>query len=161
MIMTKKIIKNSATLFGLGKKVKAPGTIGTLATIPFVMGLGTLGPVGYMSVTFALVLWAILASELYEQEKGGHDHPEIIIDEVVGFLVTMTWLPMTWQALAAGFILFRILDIFKPFPIGYLDKKVQGGFGVVVDDVAAGIIASILLQIVYTQTPWLGAQLAQ
>jgi phosphatidylglycerophosphatase A len=82
-----------------------------------------------------------------------------VIDEVIGFLITMTWLPMTWQAYLAGFLLFRVLDIFKPFPIGYLDEKVPGGLGVVADDVAAGMIANIILQVVLVKTAWLGMQI--
>lgn len=111
----------------------------------------------------AVVLLAILgmwASEQYEQLKGGHDHQEIVIDEVVGILITMTLVPLTWQSVLAGFILFRALDILKPFPIGTLDKKVRGGMGVMADDMAAGIIANILLQIVLVKTAWLGVQLS-
>lgn len=147
------------TFFGVGLIKKAPGTWGTLATIPLVLVLSAAGPIVYMSVTVLLIAVAILACEIYEKRKGGHDHPEIVIDEVVGFLVAMTWLPMTWQALVLGFALFRVLDIWKPLPIGYLDRKVQGGLGVVIDDVAAGIIASLILQYVYTHTNWLGVQM--
>jgi len=71
----------------------------------------------------------------------------------------MTWLPMTWQSMLFGFVLFRVLDILKPFPIGFIDKKVQGGLGVIADDVVAGLIANIALQVVYSQTNWLGARL--
>ncbi len=66
---------------------------------------------------------------------------------------------MTWQAYVAGFCLFRVLDIFKPFPIGYLDRKISGGMGVMADDIAAGVIANLILQIVYTKTLWLGVQI--
>ena len=153
------IVKYFVTFFGVGLAKKAPGTWGTLATVPLVLILSAAGPVIYMSVTVLLIALAILASEMYEKKKGGHDHKEIVIDEVVGFLITMTWLPMTWQSLALGFALFRLLDIWKPLPIGYLDKKVQGGLGVVIDDVAAGIIASLILQYLYSHTNWLGAQM--
>ncbi len=71
----------------------------------------------------------------------------------------MIWLPMTWQAILIGFVLFRVLDIGKPLFIGYLDKKVQGGLGVMLDDVAAGVIASLIMQVLYTQTNWLGSQI--
>jgi phosphatidylglycerophosphatase A len=65
---------------------------------------------------------------------------------------------MTWQAILIGFAVFRVLDITKPLFIGYLDKKVQGGLGVMMDDLAAGIIASLIMQTIYTQTNWLGSQ---
>lgn len=132
--------------------------MGTLATIPLAALLIWLGPLYHMSATVILTILAILACEKYERQIGGHDHSHIVIDEVVGFLITMTWLPLTWQSFLGGFILFRIFDILKPWPISHFDKKVRGGLGVVVDDVVAGIFANILLQIVYTKTAWLGAQ---
>lgn len=149
-----------ATLFGVGRFPKGPGTVGTLVTIPVVILLSMAGPLVYMAAIVLLLPVGIVACEFYEQDKGGHDHKEIVIDEVLGFLITMVWLPMTWQAIAIGFAVFRLLDITKPLFIGYLDKKVQGGLGVMVDDVAAGIIASLIMQILYTQTNWLGSQVS-
>ena len=81
-------------------------------------------------------------------------------DEVVGFLITMVWLPLTWQSLLLGFVLFRFFDIVKPPPIRQLDQHVKGGFGVMIDDIAAGLISSVILQIIYTQTSWLGVQIS-
>ncbi|MGZ3742218.1 MAG: phosphatidylglycerophosphatase A family protein [Pseudobdellovibrionaceae bacterium] len=152
-------LKNLATFFGIGFFPKGPGTAGTLATIPLVMILFWAGPLVYMTFVIILLPLAILAAQVYEDDKGGHDHKEIVIDEVLGFLITMTWLPMTWKSMLAGFLLFRGLDILKPFPIGYLDRKIPGGFGVVIDDVVAGIIASIVLQYIYQHTLWLGEQM--
>lgn len=147
-----------ATFFGAGRLPQGPGTWGTLAAVPLALLVNWAGPFYAMGFTLFLFPLAILAADTYQKEFGGHDRQEIVIDEVLGFLITMTWLPITWQAYLAGFCLFRVLDIWKPFPIGYLDKKVQGGLGVIVDDVAAGIIANILLQILYTKTALLGAQ---
>lgn len=153
------MLKYFVTFFGAGLSPKAPGTVGTLATIPFAILLIWLGPFYHMSVTVLLTVIAIIACEKYEKQIGGHDHSHIVIDEVVGFLITMTWLPLTWQALLAGFCLFRFFDILKPWPISHFDKKVRGGLGVVVDDVVAGIFANIILQVVYTKTSWLGVQI--
>ncbi len=147
-----------ATFFGVGKMAKAPGTWGTIAAIPFVLLLNFLSPFLAMGMTLLMLPVAIVAAETYEKEKGVHDSKEIVIDEVLGFMITMTWLPITWQSYVAGFFLFRFLDILKPFPVGYIDKKVRGGLGVVADDVAAGIIANIVLQVIYTKTSWLGSQ---
>ncbi|WP_232468794.1 phosphatidylglycerophosphatase A family protein [Bdellovibrio bacteriovorus] len=133
--------------------------MGTLATIPIVILLSKLGPLVYMGAVILLLPVGIAACEAYERSKGGHDHKEIVIDEVLGFLITMVWMPMTWQAILIGFALFRLLDITKPLFIGYLDKKIQGGLGVMIDDVAAGIIASLIMQVIYTQTNWLGSQI--
>jgi phosphatidylglycerophosphatase A len=151
-------LKLLAIFYGAGRLPKGPGTWGTLAAVPLALLLNWAGPLYAMGFVALLLPLAIVAAEFYEQDKGSHDHKEIVIDEVVGFLITMTWLPITWQAYLAGFCLFRVLDIFKPFPIGYLDKKIGGGVGVIADDVAAGIIASLILQVIYTNTAWLGIQ---
>ncbi len=147
-----------ATFFGVGRFPKSPGTAGTFAAIPLVIVLSKLGPLIYMSATVVMLLVAILACEVYQKVHGREDHQEIVIDEVLGFLITMVWLPLTWQAILLGFILFRLLDITKPLFIGYLDRKIHGGLGVIMDDVAAGIIASLILQVIYSQTSWLGSQ---
>lgn len=150
-----------ATFFNIGYSKKAPGTFGTVAAIPLAWALLAWGPIYGMICTVLLVPVAIVAAQVYETDfaDGGHDSSAIVIDEVVGFLVTMTWMPVTWQAFVVGFMLFRILDIFKPFPISFLDRKVPGGVGVVVDDLAAGLIANVILQILLTQTSWLGTQI--
>jgi phosphatidylglycerophosphatase A len=147
-----------ATFFGVGKAPKAPGTWGTVATLPLVLFFSYLGPLVYMAAVILLLPLSIIAAEVYEKQSGSHDAKEIVIDEVVGFMITMTWMPQTWQAYLAGFVLFRFLDILKPPPIRYFDRRVPGGLGVVMDDVVAGIIANIFLQIIYAQTAWLGIQ---
>ena len=148
-----------ATLFGLGHLSKAPGTLGSLATLPLCYVLLKLGPLVYMAMTVVITLLAIVAAERYERQCGKHDSKEIVIDETVGMLVTMTWLPMTWQSFVIGFVLFRALDIIKPFPVSYFDRHVPGGFGVVADDLVAGIIASVLMQLMLHHTAWLGVQI--
>ena len=155
------LAKMIATFFGSGLSPKAPGTVGTLAALPLVWVISFAGPLFYMAFTVFLFPVGLWAAEMYERQLGTHDSKEIVIDEVLGILITMTWLPMTWQAIALGFVLFRVLDILKPFPIGLIDKKVQGGLGVIADDVVAGIIANIALQVIYSQTNWLGVVLPQ
>lgn len=147
-----------ATFFGVGRLPKGPGTWGTLATIPLAVLLGWWGPLWHMLVVLLLLPLSIVSAEAYEKQASRHDAKEIVIDEVVGYLIAVTWLPFTWQSFAAGFVVFRILDILKPFPISVLDQKVKGGLGVVVDDVAAGLITNVILQVVVTQTMWLGVQ---
>ena len=99
-------------------------------------------------------------ADAYQTAKGGgHDRQEIVIDEVAGFLITMAMIPLTWQTWVAGFLLFRFFDAVKPWPISVLDKKVKGGLGVVVDDVAAGLAANLILQVLITKTDWLGVQI--
>jgi phosphatidylglycerophosphatase A len=156
---TQSLLSVIATWFYVGKMKKAPGTWATLATVPLVFALNHLGPIYNMAAIFMLMLIGIIAADFYEKKSSVHDNSEIVIDEVVGFLITMVWLPNTWQAYLLGFIFFRVLDIFKPFPISYLDRKVKGGMGIMIDDIAAGMIANVALQQLYTHTSILGSQL--
>lgn len=153
-------LRNLATLFGIGKIGKAPGTVATLATIPIWYGLTQLGPLIYLTFTFLFVPVGVWAAHVYEAHSKEHDSKEIVIDEVVGYLITMAWLPLTWQSAIIGFCLFRFLDIVKPAPIRQLDQRVPGGFGVMIDDIVAGIISSIVMQLIYNQTNWLGMQIS-
>ena len=143
-----------ATWFGCGKFPKAPGTAGTLGAIPLVWALSLLGPLPYMLATLVFTIFAIFVAHVYEAESGEHDASEVVIDEVAGFLVTMTWVPFSWTYVLAGFLLFRFFDILKPFPISYIDRKVGGGVGVVADDLLAGILANVILQFLW-QKGWL------
>ncbi|MEY4616208.1 MAG: hypothetical protein RJB66_1168 [Pseudomonadota bacterium] len=148
-----------ATMFGIGKAPKAPGTWGSLATLPICFVLMKMGPLVYMAVSLGLAILAIVAAEHYERQSAHHDSKEIVIDECVGMLITMTWLPLTWQSFVLGFLLFRFFDILKPFPVSYFDRKVPGGFGVVADDIVAGIMGNVILQIILHHTAWLGVQI--
>ena len=149
-----------ATYLNIGRISKAPGTVATAATIPLWWALSQTGPLVYMVVVLALIPLGVMAANAYEAQSTEHDAKEIVIDEVVGFLITMVWLPLTWQSLVLGFILFRFFDIVKPPPIRQLDQHVKGGFGVMIDDIAAGLVSSVILQIIYTQTSWLGVQIS-
>lgn len=133
-----------------------PGTFGTLWGIPLAWLMMRAGPVAYMLIAILILLLSIVVAELYEGYHGRHDSQEIVIDEVIGFIIAMTWLPNTWQAFLAAFIAFRFFDILKPFPIRTIDRKVRGGLGTVLDDVAAGLAANVVLQIIFSQTNWLG-----
>ena len=150
-------LKRFVTFGGAGLSPRAPGTVGTLAALPLAALTLWAGPLWHMTAVLLLTGFSIWACEMYQRQAGGHDRQEIVIDEVIGLLIAVTWLPLTWQTLAAGFVLFRFFDILKPFPISVLDKKVKGGVGVVADDVAAGLIANLILQWVYTHTLYLGA----
>lgn len=123
--------------------------------IAFLVARG--GPNFYLAATAILIGFSIWVSEIHERSLGTHDSKEIVIDEVVGYLVAFAWLPMTWMSFAAAFIVFRFFDILKPYPISVLDRRVQGGLGVVVDDLAAGLISNLILQFIASRTLWLGA----
>lgn len=149
-------LKQLAVFFGVGHAKRAPGTWGTVAAVPLAVGLTFFGPFVYMAVTVVMLIVAIIACDIYEQDKGDHDSPEVVVDEVVGYLIAVTWLPATWQTFLLGFILFRLFDIWKPLFIGVVDRKMKGGVGTVMDDVAAGIVANVILQMIYYKTSWLG-----
>lgn len=142
-----------ATWFGCGRAPWAPGTVGTIGAIPLVWLFQRLGATEYMFATFGFTVVAMLIAQIYEAGGSEHDPSEFVLDEVAGFLVTMTWLPFTWTWLLLGFALFRLLDVVKPFPISYIDRKVPGGVGCVADDLLAGIIANACLQIAL-QNSW-------
>ena len=132
--------------FGSGLLPVAPGTAGTLAAIPLYLLLQDLPLAAYLTVVMVSLFGGILVCGYTAARLGVHDHPAIVWDEVVGYLVTMTAAPAGWSWLAAGFVLFRLFDILKPWPIGWLDRRVHGGTGIMLDDVIAGVFAAALLQ---------------
>lgn len=150
-----------ATFFGVGKTRPAPGTWGSIVALPIAAALLMAGPFVMMAFILCAFPLCVIAAEVYQQDfpGEGEDSSTIVIDEVLGMIITMVWLPLTWQSFLFGFILFRFLDIVKPFPIGFLDRKIEGGLGVVVDDIAAGIIANLILQLILVRTTWLGVQI--
>ena len=136
-----------ATGFGVGYSPLAPGTLGTLIAIPVYYFLSEIPSPLYEITLPCFFLLAVWVSEKTEAVLGKKDDPRIVIDEMMGFFITMLWLPKTPLFLLAGFILFRFFDIFKPFPIRRFEK-VRGGFGVVLDDVMAGIFANVILHFI-------------
>lgn len=141
---------------GSGLMPKAPGTWGTLAAIPLYLLLEAMNlPVtAYVALTLGLFLIGIPICGKAGRELGVHDHSAIVWDEVVGFLVTMTAAPDGWEWVLLGFLLFRVFDIFKPWPISWLDRQVSGGLGVMLDDLLAGLFALVIMHIVVL-TGWL------
>lgn len=134
--------------FGSGLSPKAPGTVGTLAAIPLYLLLVQLPVWGYalaIVLTFLLGIWLCGESS---KRLGVHDHGGIVWDEFVGFWITMLFAPTGWVWIIVGFVLFRIFDIWKPYPICLADKYVHGGFGIMLDDVLAGIYALLVLQLI-------------
>jgi len=148
------------TFFGSGLSPVAPGTVGTLAALPF--GLAIIYFIGAEALTTVVIVFtivAILEINKYEKQSNTHDEKSIVIDEAVGVWLTMaiTYGGITlWQspyseyaALILSFLSFRLFDIWKPSTIGYIDRKVQGGAGVVFDDLLAGFAAGILNLLIF------------
>jgi phosphatidylglycerophosphatase A len=124
----------------------APGTFGSLVALPLLPLLARVRdvfPAGYVVLVLAIVGIAVWAAGLAEEALGGHDHSRIVIDEVAGMVVAGVFLPGSWLAAAVAFVLFRLFDVLKPFPAGLIDGRVEGGVGVVGDDVVAGVYAGL------------------
>ncbi len=131
--------------FGSGLAPKAPGTFGTLVGIPVFLLLQPLPPIYYGILVAMAFLLGIGLCERTSRDLGVHDHGGIVWDEIVGYLVTMLWAPPGWVWMVIGFVLFRFFDILKPWPIRWFDRKVSGGFGIMLDDLIAGLFAAALL----------------
>jgi len=132
--------------FGSGLAPKAPGTAGTLAAIPLYLLLSGLPLWAYLVITAVVTIVGIWICDRAARDFGVHDHPAIVWDEIAGYLITMIAAPAGLVWVLLGFVLFRIFDVIKPWPISILDRRVGGGFGIMVDDVLAGLFALIVLQ---------------
>jgi phosphatidylglycerophosphatase A len=133
--------------FGSGLSPKAPGTMGTLVAVPIWYAAAQLPLAGYLLVTLAVIAVGPWLCGRTSRDLGVHDHGGIVWDEIAGFLVTMVLVPVSvWTALL-GFALFRFFDIIKPWPIGWLDRHIHGGTGIMVDDLVAGLYAALCIQI--------------
>ncbi|MBB1269140.1 phosphatidylglycerophosphatase A [Shewanella sp. SR44-3] len=139
--------------FGSGLAAKAPGTFGTLAAVPLYLLLAQLSLPWYLAITVFCCVVGIYICGKAAKDMGVHDHGAIVWDEVAGLLITMIAAPQGVIWLAIGFGLFRFFDIVKPWPIRWLDAKIHGGFGIMIDDVLAGVFAFLSLQLIIF---WLG-----
>lgn len=133
--------------FGSGLAPVAPGTAGTLVAVPLYLLLAPLTPALYLLTVAVLFVVGIPVCGAAARSLGVHDDRRIVFDEIVGLLVTMAMAPAGLAWLLAGFVLFRIFDVLKPWPIALVDRGVGGGFGIMLDDVLAGIYAAIVLQL--------------
>jgi phosphatidylglycerophosphatase A len=136
--------------FGLGAGLSplAPGTAGTLVALPLWLLLSSLPLAEYLAVAGLLLGAGVVLCGAASRRLGVHDHPGIVWDEVVGFLLTMAGAPAGWTWLLLGFLLFRLFDILKPWPINRVDRQVQGGLGIMLDDVLAAVYAAVAVQLV-------------
>lgn len=130
---------------GAGLVPHAPGTAGSLVALPIFVLLAPLPLPVYLSLVAALFGIGVWACQRTERDLGVHDHPGIVWDEIVGQLVALTLAPVHAVWMLIGFGLFRLFDIWKPFPIRWLNDRVSGGWGIMLDDLAAGIAAAACL----------------
>jgi phosphatidylglycerophosphatase A len=136
--------------FGSGLSPLAPGTMGTLVAIPFAFVLRSLGPVAFWLLLILLFLLGVSLCSHVSKKLGVHDHGGIVWDEMVGYWLAIAFVPLQWQWILAAFLLFRFFDIFKPWPIRQIDKRLSGGFGIMIDDVVAGFFTMVILAAVQT-----------
>ena len=136
-----------ATVGSVGYLPWAPGTWGSLAALPLNFLLSRLAPSLYWSALLAVILLAVAAAGAAEKILDRKDPGMVVIDEVAGMLITMIGAPQTLLAYGAGFLLFRFFDILKPFPVSWADRHLNGGIGIVMDDLLAGVYAALCLQL--------------
>lgn len=133
--------------FGSGAMPYMPGTFGTLMAIPLYLFIQDLPIILYASIVIAATLFGIWMCDVLSKELEEQDPPGMVWDEIAGYGITMIGAPKGWFWIGLGFILFRIFDIWKPGPIGLIDRKVHGGLGIMLDDVVAALCSCLILQL--------------
>lgn len=129
-----------------GRSPIAPGTAGTAVGVLLYFLLSGLASAAYIAASLLFILAGVWIAGRAETLLGKTDHPSIVVDEIAGFLVAMFTIPAGWAYIAAAFVLFRVFDIVKPFPLKRL-QNLHGGLGVMLDDIGAGIYTNLVLQV--------------
>jgi phosphatidylglycerophosphatase A len=138
---------------GAGLMPRAPGTWGALLAVPIYLVLYPHGQAVYITVVAAMFGAGVYLSGRTAKALGVHDHSAIVIDEVVGMLVTWIGAAPGWVVVLVGFVLFRLFDILKPWPIRRVDEGLEGGAGIMLDDLLAGLLAAAVLQLLLYWSP--------
>jgi phosphatidylglycerophosphatase A len=142
------VIKFFASGAYLGYSPRASGTLGTLWGIPIYYWLSQYSPGLQGAIIVLLILAAVYAADRAARIWNQKDPSRVVADEIVGYLASVCWFPFSWFSVIGGFFVFRLMDIFKPFPIRKIDQEMPGGWGIVLDDVLAGIYTNILLRMI-------------
>ena len=133
--------------FGAGLSPKAPGTVGTAVAVPLYWLAADWGLPLYSVFVVGAALLGVWVCGAASRQLRVHDHPAIVWDEFVGYWITLWAMPVDWLWMAAGFVVFRVYDIVKPWPVNLLDKREQGGLGIMIDDILAGLMACATLHL--------------
>lgn len=154
-VLVKKVLGDLRCLFafgfGSGLVPIAPGTLGTIVSIPLYLLLSTFLSLPFYIMAFLTLFFiGVFVCDYSEGYLGQKDPPGIVLDEMVGYLITMTAVPVSLETILLGFILFRIFDIVKPWPICWVDRTVDGGLGIMLDDVVAGLFSACLMQSLFS-----------
>ena len=135
-----------STWFGFGLLRPAPGTWGSVMSLPFAWALLAWAGWPVLLVASLVLLWiGVQQSELFAEASGDSDPSSVVVDEAVGMCLSLLAVPMTWTGFAVAFVLFRFFDIAKPWPVSWADRDLKGGMGIMLDDVIAGIYATIII----------------
>ncbi len=153
MDLKQKLILFFATGFYSGKIPFAPGTFGTIAALPFALVFLLIPTSFYGLYIVTLILLSIYLADKTEKIVDQKDPGCIVIDEIAGYVVTMSVVPIQINTLIAGFFIFRFFDIFKFGPVKYFENNFPGGAGVVLDDIMAGVFSAVVLKLLYL---WIG-----
>ena len=127
--------------FGSGLSPLMPGTMGSLAAVPLLVLMSYTSHTVFLVIALIAAAIGVVICEKTASALGVHDHGAIVWDEIAGMLITFLFIPITAVNLVIGFILFRIFDILKPWPISVIDKNMNGGFGIMLDDIVAALMA--------------------
>jgi len=142
-----------ATFFGSGYSPVAPGTAGSAAGLVLIVPLRLLGmpwlDLAAVAIIFGVGVWS---ATIVERESGKEDPGIVVLDEVLGMLISLLWLPVSWPVVVAAFLAFRVFDIIKPWPAGRLEY-LGGGLGIMADDAMAGVYANLLVQALVWSLP--------
>ncbi|MBU1055481.1 MAG: phosphatidylglycerophosphatase A [Proteobacteria bacterium] len=152
MNFKEKMVLFLATGFYVGNIPKAPGTVGTIEGLLFCFFLSKMALFYVIIFVAFFILFSIWISDRAERILQEKDSGSIVIDEIAGIMVTLIGMPFNFITVISGFFVFRLLDIIKPFPICSVEKRLSGGFGIVMDDVVAGIIGNCILRVIFYST---------
>ncbi len=137
--------------FGSGLSPKAPGTVGSALALLLYIPLSSLGPLAFLAVVVVTVIGGVFLCDWVARDMNIKDPGAIVIDEFAGMWIALLWLPASspggWFWLTVGFVLFRLFDILKPWPISWCDRSLDGGLGIMLDDVVAGLLTLALVQL--------------
>ncbi len=137
-----------ATGFGAGLSPVAPGTVGTLVGLPLYLVLAPSPAWMYWASVLVLLVAGVCLCDQAAQRLGTSDPGAVVWDEIVGLLITLGFTPPDWRWIILGFILFRLFDALKPWPVSWFDREVKGGLGIMLDDVVAALLAALPLVVI-------------